>query len=172
MIRKATENDIDAVAAGYEELFDYEDRHGSTTNWVRGVYPTRKTAQKGVAAGTLYVSEENGEIAAHMILNDDRPPHYDTVAWKHPAEKEKIRVIHTLCVPPSHAGSGQATKMVKFAVEKAKSEGCTALQIDTEIGNLPAQALYKKLGFDLVDTKKVLHEGVLERELVFLEYCI
>ena len=62
MIRKATEKDIDEVAKGYEELFDYEDKNGSTTNWVRGVYPTRETAKKGFDAGTLYVLEENGKI--------------------------------------------------------------------------------------------------------------
>lgn len=170
MIRKATEKDIDEVAKGYEELFDYEDKNGSTTNWVRDVYPTRETAKKGVDAGTLYVLEENGKICAHMILNDDRPPHYDAVAWEYPAKPNEIRVIHTLCVLPSMKGHGYATQMVNFAIDRARSEGCKALQIDTEIGNIPAQTLYKKAGFRLAGQKKVLHEGVLERTLVFLEY--
>lgn len=170
MIRKATEKDIDEVAKGYEELFDYEDKNGSTTNWVRGVYPTRETAKKGVDAGTLYVLEENGKICAHMVLNDDQPPHYDDIAWEYPAERNEVRVIHTLCVLPSMKGHGYATQMVRFALEKAKAEGCKAMRIDTEIGNIPAQTLYKKAGFRLAGEKTVLHEGVLKRTLVFLEY--
>ena len=172
MIRKATERDLDAVAKGYEELFDYEDQNGTSTNWVRGVYPTRETARKAMENGTFYVSEEDGLICAHMNLNDDQPPHYAEISWKTPAERHEVRVIHTLCVPPSQKGRGQATKMVHFAIDEAKKQGCKALRIDTEIGNLPAQALYAKLGFETVGKKKVLHEGVLERELVFLEYRI
>lgn len=169
-IRKATENDVNEIAHGYEELFDHEEQNGSTTNWVRGVYPTRKTAENGVLNGTMCVLEDGGKVRAHMILNDDQPPHYADILWEYPAQPNEVRVIHTLCVPPSEAGHGYATKMVKFAIEKAKEEGCKAIRIDTEIGNIPAQTLYKKLGFRLVGQKTVLHEKVLERTLVFLEY--
>ena len=52
MIRPATIHDVDEAEKIYDEVLDYEAEHGTTTNWVKGKYPTRKTAEKALAAGT------------------------------------------------------------------------------------------------------------------------
>ena len=55
MIRKATAADLDAVAAIYEAVLDREEATGCRwTNWERGVYPCRATAEKALRAGTHY----------------------------------------------------------------------------------------------------------------------
>ena len=46
MIRRGMKRDIDAVERHYEELFTFEEKRGSRTNWKRGVYPTRSVAEK------------------------------------------------------------------------------------------------------------------------------
>lgn len=170
MIRLANYDDLAAVNAGYNELFDFEEANGSSTGWVRGIYPTRETAEKGLAAGTLYVLEEQGKVCAHMVLNRIQPPHYAEIPWQYPAENSEVTVIHTLCVPPSQSGHGYATQMVRFAIDKARKDGMRVLRIDTWIHNRPATRLYQKLGFQSAGTKPVKHEGVLGRELLFMEY--
>ena len=55
MIRKATAADLDGVSAIYEAVLDREEATGCRwTNWERGVYPCRATAEKALKEGTLY----------------------------------------------------------------------------------------------------------------------
>ena len=51
MIRLANPSDLDAIAEIYEEILAAEDaRPVSYTNWQRGKYPTRDTAEAALAA--------------------------------------------------------------------------------------------------------------------------
>ena len=114
MIRRAGAADVDAIEASYTELLLYEQEHGTNSQWVLGVYPTRATAERAVAAGTMYILEEGGRLCASMILNSYQAPEYREVQWLYPEEDECVLVIHTLCVPPSAAGKGFGTRMVDF----------------------------------------------------------
>lgn len=55
MIRKATYNDIEGIEETYNEHFKHEMKHGAFTAFKKGVYPTRKDAERAANAGTLYV---------------------------------------------------------------------------------------------------------------------
>ena len=55
MIRKAVFEDINAIEALYNEHFLKEEQETPWSNWQRGVYPTRATAEKTVLNGTMYV---------------------------------------------------------------------------------------------------------------------
>ncbi len=150
MIRRATAADIDDIVRGYDELFDYEDVHGTFSNWRRGVYPTRATAEAGLAAGTLYVLREEGALCASAILNRVQPPEYAAAPWRIAAGEGEALVVHTLCVPPSRAHRGAARKMLRFAAELARCEGCRALRLDTWLHNRPASLLYAGEGYRAV----------------------
>lgn len=169
MIRAATAADIDAIEASYTELLLHEQEHGSNSQWVLGVYPTRATAERAVGAGTMYVLEEGGRLCASVILNSYQAPEYREVPWLYPAEDERVLVIHTLCVPPTMAGHGFGTRMVDFASGFAFGRGMEVLRLDTNIKNLPAQRLYLKNGCRIAGSRRCLHEGVLDTELVYLE---
>lgn len=169
MIRKATEKDIDYAAAGYEALLLYEQLHGTNTNWVLHVYPTRDVAERACAAGTLYVWEDDQGIGASMLLNQLQPEDYGTIDWAWPATAEEVYVVHTLCVPPDRARQGLGRQMMEYAFSKAKDLGGTVMRLDTWAGNKPAAALYRKLGFRYAGKKQVLHEGVIPEELIFFE---
>ena len=61
-IRKARPADIDAVETIYNAVLDDQEQNTNCTNWQRGSYPTRQTAETALAAGTLYVQEDDGHI--------------------------------------------------------------------------------------------------------------
>ena len=63
MIRIATVDDIDLIEDTYNEHFEHEIARGAFTVFKKGVYPTRKDAEKALETGTLYVYEENRGIA-------------------------------------------------------------------------------------------------------------
>ncbi len=169
MIRKAGPADIDAVEAGYTELLLHEQAHGTNTNWVLGLYPTRATAESSLAAGSLYVLEDNGEVCASMICNQVQAAEYASADWAYPAEDSQVLVLHTLCIPPSKAGNGYGTAMVRFYTELGRQLGCKALRFDTWAENKPANALYRKLGFRCVGTYDAKLQGLIPEALAFFE---
>ena len=63
-IRKAQKEDIGGIEAIYERIHDEEERGLATIGWIRGVYPTRATAQSALARGDLFVLTEDGRVAA------------------------------------------------------------------------------------------------------------
>ena len=52
-IRLATREDIAAVSAIYEAIHTVEEGREKTIGWIRGVYPTEKTAQDAFEKGEL-----------------------------------------------------------------------------------------------------------------------
>ena len=81
MIRLANPSDLDAIAEIYEEILAAEDaRPASYTNWQRGKYPTRDTAEAALEAGTLWVGEEDGAVYGCVNLNGEQLPEYDAIS--------------------------------------------------------------------------------------------
>ena len=173
MFRPATASDLDTIERHYTELLTHETETGrSTTNWALGVYPPRETAAKAQAEGALYVLEEAGETVASVILNQHQDEFYAGINWQYSAPPEQVLVIHTLCIPPCHAGRGLGRQMVQYAKQHAAAMGCTVIRLDTWAGNLPAATLYQKCGFSLCGRTEVLFQSKIPEELVFLEYKI
>lgn len=173
MIRKATTEDIIAVGKLYDEAIDYEDSRIKYTSWKKGVYPTVDTARLGVKNGSLYVYENDGEILASVILDTRQPPEYRKIRWGVEAEYNGALVIHTLCVRPKFSGGGIGSAIVDFAKSLAKEKGCVAIRLNTTTKNLHATHLYKKNGFSVAATKKILLNGQIHcNEHYFMEFIL
>lgn len=173
LMRPARPADLDTIESHYTALLTHVAATGhSTTNWSLGVYPTRQTAADALTAGTLWVLEREGEIAASVILNHHQDDFYEKIDWQYPAPPERVLVVHTLCIPPALAGQGLGKTCVSLIKQQAAAMGCTVIRLDTWAGNLPAATLYQKCGFSLCGRAEVLFQGKIPEELVFLEYKI
>lgn len=164
-IRKATARDLDVVEKSYEALLS--GGQSTPSGWVLGVYPTRAWAAENLQ--NLYVLMEGETFGASMILNQSQAEEYRLIPWEYPAEDKDVWVVHTLCVPPSESGKGYGRAMVEFAMEEAKKLGGGVMRLDTASKNIPAQKLYLSHGFRLAGKMRVLHQGLIPEELVFLE---
>lgn len=149
MIRLAVPADLDEIEESYREHFLHERLHGAYTVFREGVYPTRRHAEQALQNGALYVYEENGVLLGSVMLDGQQPREYGGIRWPSRAPAEKVRVIHLLMVRPSAAGRGIGSALVGFGEEEARRQGCLALRLDTGEQNIPAAALYQKLGFQL-----------------------
>lgn len=152
MIRKATLSDLDQVERCFTELLTYEQEHGSYTSWKLNIYPTRETAEQGLAEDRLYVMEQDGEICACMIASSDQPLKFHFIEWKYFVLPDEAMVIHLLCVRPSRARRGIGESMVRFVIEEGRKRNCKAVRLDTGEKNTPARALYTHLGFEYAGT--------------------
>ncbi|WP_243158065.1 GNAT family N-acetyltransferase [Aminipila terrae] len=151
MIRKAVPEDVVIIEQIYNEILEKEEKTISYTNWQKGLYPTIKTAQNALEAGTLFVGEEEDKtLYGCVVLNHIQPKEYKNISWNidHVNENE-VLVIHTLCIRPLNAGQGRGNEFVAFAEKHGNEIGCKVIRLDTYEKNTPAARLYGKLGIHM-----------------------
>lgn len=169
-IRKAIENDIETIVEIYETFLDYENDHGTHSNWVKDLYPTEKNARRGLDAGTLYVGELDGKVIGSYVINHAQPEEYSKLNWKYQAEDEQVIVIHTMCLDISQQGNGFGRQFVEFAMEHGRKSGCTTMRLDTADINTPAAKLYYNMGFRYVGKTDFFFEQAIPEDLICFEY--
>lgn len=168
-IRKAVPADLDGAAAVYEQVIGAEERGAGFTGWRRGVYPTYRTAEQALARGDLFVLEEGGEILGAAVINQLQVDVYAGAPWRYDAPDERVCVLHTLAVAPRARGRGYGRAFVAFYEERARALGCTELRMDTNLVNLPARAMYRRLGFAEIGCAVTGFNGIPGVELILLE---
>ena len=101
-IRKAVLEDIPHVAAIYDRSQTEEEQGRAVIGWIRGVYPTGQTARDALRAGTLFVLERDGAIAAAAKIDQNQVSEYANAPWRYPDVPERqVMVLHTLVVDPA-----------------------------------------------------------------------
>ena len=96
IIRPAAAHDLARIEEIYDAIHTAEEAGNVSIGWVRGVYPTRATAQAALDAGELFVLESDGTVYAAGRINREQVPVYAEVPWAHDAAPEQVLVLHTL----------------------------------------------------------------------------
>lgn len=169
MIRKATRQDIYGIEKIYNEILDLESARKGCTGWVKGIYPSVKTALAAIENDEMYVMEEDGEIVASAKINQEQVPGYAMAKWEYNVPAEEIMVIHTLTVSIGEKGKGYGSAFIKYYEDFAREKGCGYLRMDTNEVNQPARSLYKKLGYKEVGVIPCNFNGIKDIRLVCLE---
>lgn len=169
IIRKGTQADLVSVEQLYNDIHTAEETGQQTIGWIRGVYPTRATAQAALDANDLFVLEDAGEILGAARINKAQVDSYAEGDWEFEARDEEVCVLHTLVVSPSASGKGYGKKFVKFYEDYALSHGYPELRMDTNARNAAARGLYKKLGYKEIGIVPTEFNGIPDVQLVLLE---
>lgn len=172
MFRQATEKDIKRITEIYDEIHTETEAGRMTTDWVRGIYPTRQTAEFSIQCGDMFVEEDNGLIVAAAKINQEQVAEYSEASWQYDAPEDQVMVIHTLVVSPKAKGRGYGSKFVAFYEKYALEHGCLYLRMDTSVRNLSARALYKKLGYREAGIILSEFNGIHDMQLICLEKCL
>ncbi len=158
-IRKAVETDIDCIGKLYEDICDHLEKHNNYSGWKKGIYPVRADAEKGLMENALYAAWAGEKIAGTVILNHEPEEGYKNGKWLTEDDYRYIYVIHTLAVHPEFLKCGIGTKLLMFAEQKARKEGCVSIRLDVVKGNIPAEQLYQKCGYQLMGTVSLGYEA-------------
>ena len=169
IIRKATKNDIDSIEKIYEVIHNEEERGLVVIGWIRNVYPTRKTAEDGLARGDLFVLEDEGTIVAAAVINQIQVEEYQCATWKHSVKDAEVMILHALVVDPYQKSKGYGKAFVAFYENYAKQHNCVTLRMDTNVRNTRARNLYQKLGYEEIDIINCTFNGIPNVQLVCLE---
>ena len=123
--------------------------------WEYGVYPTDALLKEHIHNGDLYYMEQGGAILAALVL---LPYQEENYAWDNPwgaaLEDDQVATVHMLGVNPEMLGQGIARRSVEAAIQKAREMGKKAVRLDALSCNLPAQKLYRSMGFAEVGTAR------------------
>ena len=168
-ILKAKEHNIDSIERIYDNIHNEEERGLSATGWIRNVYPTKQTAKDALERNDLFIMKDEGKIVAAAIINQIQLDEYKHAAWKHNARDDKIMVLHCLAVDPLEKNKGYGKAFAEFYEEYAIKQGCLSLRMDTNVLNVRARRLYRKLGYDEVGIVKSVFNGIPNVWLVCLE---
>ena len=167
MFRIASMEDIPQIAGIYDRIHILEEQGRGHTGWIRGIYPVERTALDALAAGELYVLEENGRVLAAGRINRTQVDCYALADWLW--EAPEAMVLHTLTVDPDEKGRGLGTAFVSFYEALALEQGCMHLRLDSNEINWPARHLYKKLGYREAGIVPTDFNGIPGIRLVCLE---
>ena len=168
-IRKATAADLAAISEIYEDIHTELEAGRMTVGWIRGVYPTRKTAETALERDDLFVAEDQGAIVGAAIINQQQVDVYAGAPWQYDVPDNEVMVLHTLVISPKLAGKGYGPRFVRFYEEYALSHGCLYLRMDTNAINVRAQVMYQKLGYQTIGTVPCEFNGIPGVRLMLLE---
>ena len=168
-IRPATTDDLTAVAEIYDAIHTEEESGRAEIGWVRGVYPTRATAEASLKAGSLYVLADEDRIFAAAKIDQEQVEHYAQIDWAIAAEDHEVLVLHTLVVHPEAVRRGYGKAFVAYYEDEAKRRGCRALRLDTNAKNTAARRLYASLGYREAGIVPCVFNGIPGVNLVCLE---
>ncbi len=146
-IQKAVPADVEELERLYDGLNDYLQSHTNYPGWIKGVYPVREDAEKGIREGCLFVARAGCRIAGTVILNHTPEEAYQKADWKNGLEDKDICFVHTLAVHPDHLHQGTGRQLMEFSLSYAGGQNCKAVRLATYEKNMPAVRLYESLGF-------------------------
>lgn len=165
-IRRAELFDLNDVSAIYEEIHDTEADGRCNTGWIRGVYPTRATAEAALERCDLFVMEDNNSIIGSALINQIQLDVYSSAPWIHDGE---VCVLHTLAISPRAQGQGAGRKFIEFYEHYAYERAWYELRIDTNERNTRARNLYTGLGYKEIAVVPAYFNGIPDVNLVLLE---
>ena len=170
IIRKAEPAEFQEVRAFYHSAIDAMEGSPYHPMWQKDIYPAPEDLRTAIDERTLYVGLAEGRMAAAMVINHKCNAEYRDAAWPQQLSADEFMVIHMLCVHGDFSGRGYAKQLVLYALDAARAAGMKAVRLDVLTGNVPAERLYKGMGFCYVDTVKLFYEDTGRVDFLLYEY--
>lgn len=167
IIKKAQNNDVDAIVKLYDAVNDYYDAPG----WGKGVYPTTTSVIAGVEKSSLHILFCGDEILGACMLNHEQHPAYALQPWSINAKDEQVIVVHDLVSHPNQRRKGLGKDLVVYSIDFARKCNAVTIRLDTHLSNIPARTLYERCGFKEVVQWTGVILGIQQTFCVF-EYLL
>lgn len=146
LVRSATMDDFDQIAAIYSFAQDFMIKSGNPTQWGR-TYPSAELIKSDINQNACKVIFDGTGIHGVFALFDGEDPTYKQIdgSW---LNDEPYVTIHRL------AGDGQTHGLFQCAANYAKTVSHN-VRLDTHADNLIMQSLIQKYGFTPCGTIRV-----------------
>ena len=139
MIRKATEDDFDAIMGIYAYAREFMKRTGNPTQW-GDTHPPESAVRDDIATGKGFVVEEGGNVCGvfHFYIGED--PTYRVIEgqWKN---NDRYGTVHR--VASNGTVRGVLRQCLAFCEQQVPN-----VRIDTHHDNAVMRHLLEKLGYE------------------------
>lgn len=157
-IRKAVPSDLEQIEFLYNNLCDYLEMNQNYPGWKKGVYPVREDAENGLREECLFVVQKKNMIIGTFMLRHKPEDGYKNAVWLTENDYSRIYVVYTLAVHPNYLQHGVGMQILKYVDNFARKEHCISIRLDVVKGNIPAERLYQKNGYKLINTVSLGYE--------------
>ena len=141
MIRKATCDDIPAIAELYREQF--REMSKLIPDFIKEGDQSIEFLEKTISSddSDILVYENDGRVVGFILLQAKERPDFDFML------PGKYCYIMDIIVTESHRNKGFATALMNSAKDWAKEQNCNLINLDVLVNNHGAIKIYEKLGF-------------------------
>ena len=141
MVRKATNNDISAIAELYREQF--REMAKLIPDFIKEGYQSTEFIVNTIAneESDILVYVNDGMIVGFILLQAKTRPDFDFML------PGRYCYIMDIIVTKNHRGKGFGTALMNAAKDWAKDRNCNFINLDVLVNNPGAIKLYEKLGF-------------------------
>ncbi|MBE6750888.1 MAG: GNAT family N-acetyltransferase [Ruminococcaceae bacterium] len=141
MIRKATHDDIPAIAQLYREQF--REMAKLIPDFIKEGDQSVDFLEKTISNddSDILVYENDGTVVGFILLQAKERPDFDFML------PGKYCYIMDVIVTEAHRNKGFGTALMNSAKDWAKEQNCSFINLDVLTTNTNAISLYEKLGF-------------------------
>ena len=145
MIRIATPDDLPAIMAIVKGTVAMMLKVGST-QWDEN-YSTLAHFASDIAAGSLHVAEQQGQVVGFVCLNTEEPEGYKALSW--PVDCPAL-VLHRIAIAVPFRRQGVGSRLMAFAEQLARQQGAVAIRCDTYSLNANMNRMFTQRGYQFV----------------------
>lgn len=162
-LRKAEIKEARDVLEFYQSIINSIEGSEFKPKWGHH-YPNLEYIETSIEKGEIYTYTRDNHIIASAVLNNGFNPEYDNVKWIVNAKPDEITVIHAFAVDSNFTAKGIGKEIFNQIKENALKNNKKTIRIDIIDGNIGAQNVFKKFGFEYVNSIEIFHKAVgLER---------
>ena len=172
VIRLAKAEESENIVSFYHKLIDDITPTEYYPKWKKGIYPDDEYIRSSVRKGEMYIALSGENQIGAMVINHHTTDGYATAKWNVSAGEKDVSIIHILCVSPEYSRLGIGKKMVKAAIDICRKNGQKAVRLDVLRENLPAQKLYRSMGFVFIERIKLFYEVTGLCDFDLYEYAL
>lgn len=155
-LRKAELEEAEKILEFYRKVIDSIKDSEFRPKWNES-YPNLEFIKTSIEKDELYVCTKDDMIIACAVLNNRFDPEYEDVNWNVNAKSDEIIIIHTFAVFTELAGNGIGKEVFTQIKDNAIKDGKKTIRIDIIDGNIGAQKVFEKFGFEYVDCVEFFH---------------
>lgn len=144
MIEKANINDLYEIVNIMDDIKqEMRDEHNPQWGSTEEDYPSIDRIKEDIKTNNLYKYVDDNRIKGVISIMEDTKEYDEVIENSH----KKAYIIHRLAIPQMYRKNNIATKLMEYALNKAKEEGIEILKSDTEVSNDKMNRLFIKLGY-------------------------
>jgi len=146
-IQKCLDKDVAPTGEFYDKVVLWLDNHENYPKWIYRVYPSERSVLKMSEEGAQYICVSNEMIIGAFAISAEPQGDYHNCRWSRELEKGTYMVLAALAIDPTVQRQGLGSEIIRFCIDKARSEGFKAIRADVVPTNYPARRLFEKNGF-------------------------